>query len=643
MKELIVSFALMSLAAGSLCAEDMAQEFTAQSVFSSHMVLQREHPISISGTAASGKSVHVEFAGQKVAAVGDSSGKWAAVFPAMAAGGPYTLTVTGGKGSTPIKFEDVLVGEVWVCSGQSNMEWPLDKSLNAGQEVAAAAHPSLRLFQVPRTPSDLPMENLRGASWAVCSPESAAKFSAVGYFFGRELNSKLGVPVGLINSSWGGSSAEHWMTAAALAGIPETVKPLKDFQARAAAARATWSPGINQDSVENTGLQHGWASFQSPADGDWRDMELPATWQQRGLDVSGVFWFRKEVDVPAEWANRPLKLAIGATDKEDITYFNGEKVGSVCEADNQMSYSFKRVYDVPGNLVKAGRNVIAVRVRSDFFDGGMTGPADFMQLSCPSLDVPAKPLAGIWRYAIESNYGFCHPGMPTELFNGIIRPLLPLAIRGVIWYQGESNTTNPELYKKLLPALIANWRSSWNQGDFPFHIVQLHNWDQPAPFQAGSKIAALREAQALALSVPNTAMTVTIDIGEVDCHFKNKQAVGQRLAASALAKDYGMKDIPCQGPIFKAVMFKGSRAVVSFDNPSGGLVATGGGPLQGFHLAGADGVFHPAKASIDGETVVLDAPEVPVPKAARYAWADNPICNLHNQAGFPAAPFRTDN
>jgi len=244
---------------------------------------------------------------------------------------------------------------------------------------------------------------------------------------------------------------------------------------------------------------------------------------------------------------------------------------------------------------------------------------------------------------MESNYGFCHPGMPTELFNGMIQPLLPLAIRGVIWYQGESNTTNSELYKRLLPALIADWRSSWNQGDFPFHIVQLANWEQPAPFQAGSKIATLREAQSLALRVPNTAMTVTIDLGEVDCHFKNKQAVGQRLAASALAKDYGMKDVPCQGPVFKAAKFEGSRAVVNFDNPSGGLVATGGDPLQGFVLAGADGVFHPAKASIDGETVVLEAPEVPVPKSARYAWADNPICNLHIQAGFPAAPFRTDN
>lgn len=616
------------------------------------MVLQCEMAVPVWGRAASGQRVDVSFAGQTKATQAGTDGRWRVTLdPMRASCVPAELTVAG---ATTLILKNILVGEVWVCSGQSNMEWPVSKALNGEKERAGASRPSIRILKAPRTPSDVPLENMhRRARWDVCSPESISNFSAVAYFFGRELNGKLGVPVGLVDSSWGGSSAECWMSAEALTTVPGTQDALASFQKRAAAVRERETPGLNPLSAEqlhgatdNAGFKSGWAGMVTPANATWKDMELPAQWQQRGMDFSGVFWFRKELELPAEWEGRDLKLAIGATDKEDQTYFNGVKVGSVLYEDDPRAYAIQRCYDVPGPLVRKGRNVIAVRVRSDFFDGGMTGPADVMEVRCPSrTGSPAVKLAGKWRYAIESNYGFCHPGMPTTLFNGMVRPLVPLAVRGALWFQGENNAADPIPYRKILPALIRDWRTQWGQGDFAFYIVQLANWQAPSRFQAGSKIALLREAQSMALSVPNTALAVTLDLGEhehPDCHFTNKQEVGRRLAANAFAKIYGMKDVPCSGPVFRECRREGNRLRIIFDNPAGGLRTSDGKAPEGFVIAGAEGAFHDATATLDGETVLLESPAVPGPVAARYAWADNPLCNLFNNAGFPAAPFRTD-
>jgi len=631
-----------------VCASSIA-DVSLASVFNDNMVLQRGMPAPVWGKAGPGETVTVSFAGQSKTVKASPDGRWLVKLdPLEASATPRTLTV-----SDKIALKNVLVGEVWLCSGQSNMEWPLSKVTDAGKELADAVCPRLRLLKTPRTPADAPLAGLhRRAHWEESSPASAANFSAVAYFFGRELVAKLDVPVGLIDASWGGTSAQSWMDTASLAAFPECALALAQAKERAAKARAGQPPGLNplpgeqlHGAADNAGFRHAWAKLDAPV-GDWGSMELPGTWQKRGHDFSGVFWFRKDVELPATWANRPLELGVGAVDKEDVTYFNGAAVGATTYADSPMSYCTPRHYNVPAGLARAGRNVVAVRARSDFFDGGMAGPAAAMALRCPSLpDSPAIPLDGAWRHAVESNYGLCRPELPAALFNGMISPLIPFAFRGALWYQGENNMNESALYRRLLPALIKGWRSQWGQGDFPFHVVQLANWQTAAEFQANSNIALLREAQTAALELPNTAMAVALDLGSTvkpDCHFPNKRPLGERLAAAALAKDYGMKDIPCQGPTFKAAKFADGRAVVSFDNPSGGLVATGGGPLRGFVLAGADGVFHSAQARVDGETVVLESKDVPAPVAVRYAWADNPLCNLHNSAGFPAAPFRND-
>jgi sialate O-acetylesterase len=620
------------------------------SIFADNMVLQREMAVPVWGEAAPGEGILVSFAGQTKRATADPNGHWQVrLDPLPANSVPAELTVSGGN---TITLKNILVGDVWVCSGQSNMEWPVKASLNAEQEVANASHPLIRLFQTPRTPSATPLTKLyRRAAWQICSPASIGGFSAVAYYFGRELSTRLGVPVGLIDSSWGGTRAESWTRSEALAGVPVGKKALDEFKARNAAASACQELGLNplpgeqrHGAADNAGFQHGWAATAEPVDTTWSEMEVPGTWQKRGLDVSGVFWFRKELELPSEWEGRDLLLCLGAADKEDITYFNNEKVGSILCCENPKSYCTERRYEIPGRLVVNGRNTIAVRVRSDFFDGGMTGPAEVMEIGCPSLpDLPAIKLAGTWRYAIESNYGLCSPVLPTELFNGMICPLIPFAIRGVNWYQGENNSDDPEPYRQLLPTLIRDWRAQWGQGDFPFQVVQLANWQEPSAFQEDSKIALLREAQTVASKLPNTALIVTLDLGEVDCHFKNKQELGRRLAANAFVNIHGMRDIPCAGPVFKAGQPEGRLLRISFDNPSGGLKTCDGHEPAGFVIAGSDGVFHPAKATLDGDSVILEAPEVSMPITARYAWAANPICNLCNQAGLPAAPFRTDN
>jgi sialate O-acetylesterase len=619
------------------------------SVFADNMVLQCQMAVPVWGEAPPGEPVCVRFAGQAKSATADTSGCWRVRLDPMPANAvPAELTVSGRN---TVVFKNILVGEVWLCSGQSNMEWPVKASLNAEQEMANASHPLIRLMQTPRTPSPTPLTKLhRRAAWQICSPENVGGFSAVAYYFGRELSQTLGVPVGLIDSSWGGTHVEAWTSAKALAGVQPVKKALGEFREKIAASQTGQMPGLNplpneqrHGAADNAGFLHGWADVAEPGDASWAEMEIPGTWQERGLAFSGVLWFRKELDLPTEWAGQDLRLCLGAADKEDITYFNNVAVGSILCAENPKSYCTERRYRISGRLVSAGRNAIAVRVRSDFFDGGMTGPADAMEIACPSRpDMPAIKLAGTWRYAVESNYGVCSPVLPTELYNGLIRPLVPFAIRGVNWYQGENNTDDPAPYRQLLTTFIRDWRSQWDQGDFPFQIVQLANWQEPAAFQQDSKIALLREAQTAALDLPNTALIVALDLGEVDCHFKNKQELGRRLAANALANIHGMTDIACTGPVFEACRPEGRLLRISFDNPSGGLRTSDGTETTGFVIAGADGVFHPAKATIEGDSVLLEAPGVSSPVAARYAWAANPICNLCNQAGLPAAPFRTD-
>lgn len=624
-------------------------------VFSDHMVLQHSQPIPVWGWAEPGEAISVELAGTVVHTAADRNGTWRVELPAVSIGGPYELTVSGKE---TITIGDVLAGEVWICSGQSNMEWPLELANNPQVEVAAADYPRIRLLTVPRTPSLKPLDNVTGA-WGVCDSSSASKFSAVAYFFGRELHKQLGVPIGLINSSWGGTRAEAWTSRAGLSAEPSLkevvteldvamVESQDEAQSRYAKARAEWYRQLPAD-TGNRGLAEGWAKTDFD-DSGWKTMRLPAYWQQAGHMTNGVFWFRLAINIPADWTGRDLQLSLGAVDKSDDTYFNGERVGGLCWATESNSWNMGRVYALPAAGVRPGRNVIAVRVLSNFTGGGIVGPSSEMKLRpVGSSTKTAVPLFGDWRYCIEQDFGrITTPGepaspnnanTPTALFNGMIAPLIPFALRGAIWYQGESNAGNADRYRVLFPQMIRDWRSHWKQGDFPFYFVQLANFGS-TDMLARSSWAQLRDSQTQTLALPNTGMAVTIDIGETaDIHPRNKQDVGLRLALNALSKTYG-KNVAYRGPVFRSLKVEGRAIRISFDNAAG--LKASGGVVSGFVIAGSDGRFVPAQAQLENETIVLSSPEITAPAAARYGWADCPTCTLYNGAGLPAEPFRTD-
>jgi len=512
---------------------------------------------------------------------------------------------------------------------------------------------------VPKHTAEQPQAKLGDTAWQVCSPDTIANFSAVGYFFGRELFRRLNVPIGLINSSWGGTVAEAWTSREALLAVPELKELITSYDCdmpnlnklKAHYAKQMGDIEARTRDTGNTGWAKGWADLQSP-EGLWKETDLPGIWQtNEELNFSGVLWFRKELELPSAWVGQDLHLAIGACDKSDITYFNNIQVGSVTMQDRSDAWSFLREYTVPGRLVQPGRNVIAVRVHSNMFAGGMTGPAALMQLACPARPaLPPIPLAGPWHYRVEQNYGLVEvpsdpagPNIPTCLFNAMIAPVIPFALRGAIWYQGESNAERAKQYRTLFPAMIRDWRGHWRQDDFQFLFVQLANYMTTRQKPAESRWAELREAQTMTLQLPHTGMAVTIDIGETqDIHPRNKQDVGLRLALSALADMYKIPGVIGSGPLFHEARREGSALRVFFTHAAGGLVCRGS-ELQGFAVAGADRKFVWAQARMEKDTVLVWSSSVPEPTAVRYAWADNPVCNLYNAAGLPASPFRTDN
>lgn len=634
---------------------------TVAALFSDGMVLQRELPIPVWGWAEAGQAVAVTLAGNTAQTVASADGTWRVTLPALPAGGPYEMTVSAG--SETLRRGNILLGDVWICSGQSNMQMTVCQSNNAQAEMAAANYPQMRLFSVPMRAELEPLTDVDGA-WQVCTPETVPNFSAVGYFFGRELHQQLGVPMGLINTSWGGTLCEAWTSCEALSAEPSLrymPERLERFLAhpdevlvRYEEELAAWERSNNiPDDPGNQGYAQGWADPQTDT-AAWAEMALPAFWQNAGHAYSGVFWFRREVEVPAAWAGRDLVLNLGPCDKNDITYFNNEQIGSLTMEERNDAWATPRVYTVPGRLVRAGRNTIAVRVFSNIYNGGMHGLESQYALSLPDAPESALPLAGAWRYQIEHNFGLVqpaaapaqppvsgNPNTPGVLYNAMIAPLVPYGIRGAIWYQGESNADRGEEYRTLFPTMIRDWRARWGEGDFPFYFVQLANFMHDAAEPGEYRWAELREAQTMTLSLPMTGMAVIMDIGDPDdIHPTNKQDVGKRLAYNALQQTYGMDVVPC-GPLYRAMTSEGNAIRLQFDHVAGGLMAREGG-LRGFAIAGADRHFVWANAAIDGDTVVVSSPRVPAPVAVRYGWSNNPAITLYNSAGLPASPFRTD-
>ena len=614
-------------------------------LFADHAVLQQGMTVPVWGTAEPGEVVTVEIAGQTVSTATGADRKWLVRLAPLKAGGPLQLTISGRN---KVVLSDILVGEVWVCGGQSNMERQL--GLRTGQqpiadwerEVAAADHPQLRHFGVAQTKSFTPLASVKG-QWDVCTPETVKDFTAVGYFFGRDLHLARHVPVGLIHSSWGGTPAEAWTSEAGLRTLPDfatTSEQLKLAIANPGAARRQCEAQLEDWFLAHDAGSAAGRSWSDPAldSGSWKTMTLPTLWEDAGEpELNGVVWFRKTFDLPAGVVLTEAELQLGMVDDIDTTWVNGVKVGFTA------GYNLVRKYAVPASVFKPGRNVIAVRVLDTGGGGGIWGDEKLQLVFHDKASRPPIALSGPWRYRIGMNLQDApwpptgcsgDVSTPTVLYNGMIAPLAPYAIRGVVWYQGESNVRREEQYRTLFPALIADWRRTWGQGEFPFLFVQIAPHRDMTP--------EIREAQLFSWQrTPNTAMAVTMDCGDAnDIHPAHKQPVGARLALAARVLAYGERR-EYSGPVFDSMTVRGGRAMLRFGHLGGGLVAKGG-PLKGFAIAGPDKVFHPARAEIRGQTVVVTSDAAPQPVAVRYGWANVPEGNLFNKAGLPASPFRTD-
>jgi sialate O-acetylesterase len=625
-----------------------------------HMVVQRGRPVRLSGTDAPGQMVRATLAGRSATAKTDAAGRWALALPALDAGGPFEMAV---EGSRAFAFTDIWSGEVWLASGQSNMELPLNRT-TGGDEVAATGCPGIRFFTVPQKTAATPHADSDG-KWQVCDPALAAGFSAVAFHFGRDIHRALGVPVGLVQAAWGGTPAEAWTPREALTADP-SLKPLVDVldaaehdpQRRADLARAlaAWEAKNFHQDTGNRGEKLG---FAKGAGGGWAKMELPQVWENAGLPIDGAVWFRREVTLPEAWAGHELALSLGALDDFDTTYWNGERIGAT-GAETPMYYAAPRHYTVPARLAKAGRNVVAVRVFDHFGNGGFAGTPAQLSVGLADASAAPLPLAGPWLYKIERRLppakadwnsrpaalGADDPQSATVLWNGMLAPLATgtPSFAGVIWYQGEANVGRATQYRTLFPTMIRAWRAAFHDPALPFLYVQLPNYDDPlgkAPLGEGGW-AELREAQSAALREPKTAMAVTLDVGEREnLHPRNKREVGRRLALAALKLVYG-RDLPIAGPTFLTATRSGDTIRARFGAIASGLVTNDGAAPRGFLIAGADRIWYPADARIERDVVIVSSPNVREPLAIRYGWGNDPPNTLRNGADLPAAPFRTD-
>jgi len=624
------------------------------SVFQNHAVLQRHQPIPVWGTGKPGVTVRVRLADQEAVTKVDNAGRWLLRLQPMPEGGPHSLTATDG--STTVELNDILIGEVWLCSGQSNMAWKISQ-IGEPDTLNLPDLPNVRLLTVANGAELGQAFDIEG-EWKVATPEALAEFSAVAGYFGRRLYETLKVPVGLICNAWGGTRVQAWMSREALMQEPEgaaEIAYLESFLWNTGSCRPPtfeeWQATAILRDNKNLGLLQGWASADFD-DSGFETMKQPAYWNHNGHNYNGVFWFRKTVEIPAHWVGQELQLSLGAIDKHDETWVNGSPVGAMGPEIKNV-WTLPRLYTVPAPAER--KLVIAVRVRSHCYSGGFVGPASSMWIGPAGAASEERiSLAGPWRYAVEQNWGILAPpplawgegnaNTPAILFNNRVAPLVPYGIRGVIWYQGESNVADHHLYRRYLAAMIQDWRRAWGAGPFPFLQVQLANYLAPSATPQESGWAALREAQLEVFeSLPAMGLAVAIDLGEAgNIHPKKKGEVGNRLARYALHSVYHREAVP-MGPLLAGITHENGRIRCHFRHTADGLISSDGAPLRHFAVAGIDRKFHWAHAEIDGNTVVVWSPEVAVPCAVRYAWAENPEgCNLANSLGLPASPFRTD-
>jgi sialate O-acetylesterase len=623
------------------CATPCLARVQLHPLFTNDTVLQRERPLLVWGTAAPREKVTVRVAGDTGSTQADDDGNWRVELPALPATNSTTLEA---RGENIITLQNVAIGDVYLCAGQSNMEWPVSQSDNAEKEIAAADYPAIRYFAVPKRVAGTPQNNFPiPTRWQVCNPQNVADFSAVAYFFARDVNRETKVPIGLIEASWGGVIAQAFLSQNALSERDDLREQTQQTMEKFAPAalekldeklRAWWNAN-DEGSRENR---------QAPDfdDGDWKTVSIPTQNESEKLPLfSGAMWLRRALTIPEAWKNRDLVLHLGAIKNADTTFFNGQKIGATAMWNQQ------RTYVVPREMVQSGRATIAVRMMSLDDSGG------FMDRAAPRLEVVGEPsqnreLSDHWKYR-AGNTALDFSTMPTDvrvvpdqpgvLFNAMIAPIVPLSMRGVLWWQGESNIAAAAQYRTLFPDLIRDWRKQWNR-DLPFYFVQLSTFGAPSEEAVQSGWAELREAQTLALQLPKTAMAVSLDVGNGGYHPTNKQEVGRRLALAALAKEYGQAR-EYSGPVFRKMKIENGAARLDFSHAAGLKTSDENAP-RGFAICGADEKWFSAQARIEGEAIFVSHELVSQPVVVRYAWKDCPAVNLVNAAGLPAAPFRTD-
>lgn len=639
MKKISITLALIALALTTIAQVKLPN------IFTDHMVLQRNMPINIWGWANAGEKVIVSFAGQTKQAIADKAGNWKVVLSPRKEGGPYEMKI---KGSNEIVLKDILMGEVWVCSGQSNMEFEVSGIANPQQEAATANYPNIRQLKVAHITAIKPQADIPETAWTVCNPQTVYGFTAAGYFFAKKLYNELKVPIGIINSSWGGTNIETWISDSSIKTHPyfntilnkEDNNIEKQMSIRVADLKTKiikLQGDLNVSDIDS------WLQ-KDYNDSKWPTLNVPQFWEEQGLQgLDAVAWYRKTIELTEEQASKAETIMLSKIDDMDQTYINGVKIGGMND------YAAVRKYAIPKNLLKAGSNTIAIRVFDGSGGGGIYGNKEDVKIMFNGL--PELNLAGAWKFRIDGSSltaGALKPNSyPSLLFNSMIHPLINYAIRGVIWYQGEANTWRSKQYKELFPLLIRDWRSQWKQKDLGFYFVQLASFDASngkANGTTGSMWAELRDAQKSALALPYTGMAVASDIGNAkDIHPKNKQDVGLRLALNALKMTYKKNIVPA-GPLYQSVKFVNGKAMISFTNVGNGLTMRGNDKeLKGFQIAGADKIFHWANAKIVGNKVEVYSNEVKSPVAVRYGWTDVlDDINLYNKNGLPASPFRTD-
>ncbi|WP_264565805.1 sialate O-acetylesterase [Flavobacterium sp. N3904] len=611
-------------------------------LFSDGMVLQRNKSIPVWGWANANEKIEVHFNKQTKTIAAGKDGKWMVKLDAEKAGGPFELII---KGKNKIVIANVLVGEVWICSGQSNMEFQMYKTMNSKAEIEDSNYPMIRHFGVAQDLSGSPKEDLKAGKWAVCNKENVKDFTAVGYFFAKKLYAELKIPIGIINTSWGGTCVETWTSRDAfekndefkgmIAGVPQVdMGSVFEIYKKSLLDNIKTVQGFEVTDANEK--EYKAADFN---DAKWPEIKVPSLWENQQIgNIDGIVWMRKTIVLSAEQAKKEAVLHMAKIDDEDTTYVNGVQVGT------NTIWETSRIYKIPAGVLKEGKNVIAVRITDYSGGGGIYGDPNDLKIDFKDSNVS---LQGLWKFnVIKVKIEISPNSYPSLLYNAMINPLIPYAFKGVLWYQGEANVWRAKQYKKAFPLMINDWRTKWNQGSFPFYFVQLSSFNEfNGNSKVGSRWAELREAQSETLKLPNTGMAVTTDIGNAkDIHPTNKQDVGLRLEAIALNNDYGKKRVH-SGPTYKSQQIKGNQIILTFDNIGGGLSTSDSTDnVKGFEIAGSDKVFHSAKAIIKGNKIIVSSEKVPNPVAVHYGWADDDTeINLFNKEKFPASPFRTDN